>query len=245
MLPTSCRGLLATLTLTMGAMSAWAGTTSGSGTLATDNRALSGFSAIAARGSLDIVVRQGEREGVQVRGDDNIVPLVETTLEGSGENRTLRIQLKSGESIRSKLKLEVTVDVIRLNSVASSGSGAILIKPLKTPSLTLAISGSSDARLEQLDAVQLSISIAGSGDVKAAGKATKLDISIAGSGAVRSRDLAADEVSVSIAGSGDASVTANKSLAVSIAGSGDVEYGGTATLAKSRVAGSGSIRQRP
>jgi len=47
-----------------------------------------------------------------------------------------------------------------------------------------------------------------------------------------------------IAGSGDASVAAQKSLSVSIAGSGDVEYVGPATLAQSRIAGSGSVRQR-
>jgi hypothetical protein len=32
---------------------------------------------------------------------------------------------------------------------------------------------------------------------------------------------------------------------VSIAGSGDVRFGGGATLASSRVMGSGSVRQRP
>jgi Putative auto-transporter adhesin, head GIN domain len=70
-------------------------------------------------------------------------------------------------------------------------------------------------------------------------------LSIAGSGDVRTRELAADDVSISIAGSGNASVQANKTLAISVAGSGDVEYGGPATITKSRLAGSGSIRQRP
>ena len=55
----------------------------------------------------------------------------------------------------------------------------------------------------------------------------------------------ADDVDISSAGSGDAGVQANKTLSVSIAGSGDVEYSGAATITHSRIAGSGSMRQRP
>jgi hypothetical protein len=217
----------------------------GSGKPATESRDASSFSAISLRGNINIVVRQGAREAVQVTADDNLLQLLQTTVEGSGDNRTLRVQWKPGESVRTKTEPVVTVDVIQLGAVASSGSGDIKIEPLKTSALSLSISGSSDAKVDQLDTTQFSISIAGSGDVRASGKALKLDIAIAGSGDVRTRELAADDVSISIAGSGDADVQANKTLAVSIAGSGDVEYRGAATLARSRVAGSGSIRQRP
>jgi hypothetical protein len=218
--------------------------TTGSGNAVTEPRPVSGFQAIALRGAIDLVVRQAGREGVQVRADDNVAPLVQTVVEGSGDARTLRIQFKAGESVRTKTPVVVTVDVVKLSAVASSGSGDVRIEALETPALTLSISGSSDARLERLDTEQLSISIAGSGDVQARGRAARLDVSIAGSGDVQARELAAGDVSVSISGSGDASLTAQKTLSVSIAGSGNVEYGGGATLAKHVVAGSGSVRQR-
>lgn len=242
MIHLSRRPLLAAVLL-LGWASAQAAT--GSGKPATETRDASGFSAINLRGGINLIVRQGAREAVQVSADDNLLPLLQTVVEGSGDNRTLLIQWKPGESIRSLGKTVVTIDVVKLNALASSGSGDITIEPLKTPALSLSISGSSDARVNQLDTARFSISIAGSGDVRANGKAAKLEVSIAGSGDVKARDLAADDVTISIAGSGDASVQANKTLAVSIAGSGDVEYSGAATLAKSRVAGSGSIRQRP
>jgi hypothetical protein len=242
MIHSSCRPLLVAVLL-LGWASAQAAT--GSGKPTTESRDASGFSAISLRGDINVIVRQGAREAVQVTTDDNLLPLLQTTVEGSGDNRTLQIQWKPGESVRTKTEPVVTVDVVRLGAVASSGSGDIRIRPLKTPTLSLSSSGSSSARLDQLDTAQLSISIAGSGDVRANGKALKLDITIAGSADVRTRELAADDVSISIAGSGDASVQANKTLAVSIAGSGDVEYSGTATLTKNRVSGSGSIRQRP
>jgi hypothetical protein len=242
MIHSSRRPLLAAVLL-LGLATAQAAT--GSGKPATETRDASGISTITLRGDINVIVRQGAREGLQVTADDNLLALVQTVVEGSGDNKTLRIQWKPGESIHTRGKAVVTVDVVKLDAVASSGSGDITIEPLKTPALSLSISGSSDARLNQLDTAHFSITIAGSGDVRANGKAAKLEVSIAGSGDVKTRDLAADDVSISIAGSGDASVQANKTLAVSIAGSGDVEYSGAATLAKSRVAGSGSIRQRP
>jgi hypothetical protein len=217
----------------------------GSGKAATETREASGFAAITLRGGIDVIVRQRAREAVQVTADDNLLPLLQTTVEGSGESRTLVIQWARGENIRTRAKAVVTVDVVKLTSLASSGSGDMVVSSLKTPALALSISGSSDARLSGLDTEQLRVAITGSGDVQASGKATQLSLSIAGSGDVRTRELAADDVSISIAGSGNASVQANKTLAVSVAGSGDVEYGGPATIIKSRIAGSGSIRQRP
>lgn len=223
---------------------AQAATTAGSGTAATEERALGGFAAIALRGAIDIVVRQGTSERVQVRADDNLLALVQTVVEGRGDARTLRIEFKPGETVRVKTPVVVTVDVIRLAAVSSHGSGDISIDALQTPALALRIAGSSHARLRQLDTEQLSIGIAGSGDVQAGGRAARLDVSIAGSGDVRTRELAADVVSVSIAGSGDASVTAHKTLSVTVAGSGDVDYAGGASVTHSRVAGSDSVRQR-
>jgi hypothetical protein len=239
------RRALFALVLALPVMAAHAAATSGSGKAATEARDASGFAAISLRGDIDLVVRQGARDHVQVTADDNLLPLLQTVIEGSDDQRTLVIQWPRGQSIRTRAKTVVTVDVVKLTALASSGSGDIKVEALKTPELALSISGSSDARLHRLDTERLRVSIAGSGDVQVSGKASKLSLSITGSGDVQARELVADDVEIAIAGSGDASVQAGKTLAVSIAGSGDVEYAGGATITKSRIAGSGSIRQRP
>ena len=160
------------------------------------------------------------------------------------DSRTLHIQWKPDERVRSKARVVVTVDVVRLTAVSAGGSGDIKIGALTTPTFALSIGGSSGAKLEQLSTERLRIAIGGAGDVQAAGRASRLEISIAGSGDVKTRELAADDVSITIAGSGDASVQALKTLAVSIAGSGDVDHSGAAALTKGAIAGSGTIRQR-
>lgn len=219
-----------------------AGTT-GSGRMATEQRALPGFEAIALDGSIDLQVRQGTPQTVEVSADDNLLPLLQTTVEPTAQGATLRVGWQRGQSVATRSPVLVTVVLPRLGSLALSGAGDVVVDSFETPALQVSLSGSGDVKLPNLRTGELGIRIAGSGDVGGSGQATKLKVSIAGSGDVKLADLQADEVSVKIAGSGDAAVFAQKTLDVSIAGSGDVSYRGDAVVRKS-VAGSGSVTRK-
>lgn len=216
----------------------------GSGRLATESRALPPFEGVALSGSMDLVVRQGSAQAVEVQADDNLLPFLETEVSGSGADAKLQIRWKRGTSIRASRGARVSVTVPRLTSLAASGSGDMTVEPFETPSLAIRVAGSSDTRLQRLSTADLQISISGSGDVEGAGTATKLKIGISGSGDVKLRDMKSDDVVIGIAGSGDAQVHAEKSLEVRIAGSGDVTYTGNAATVNAKVAGSGSVNKR-
>ena len=215
------------------------GSVTGSGKIQTDTRALGGFQAISLKTPANLVLRQGSREGVELRADDNILPLIETRVVDG----TLEIRGRDGASYSTKTKPVVTVDLIKLNGLSVSGSGDVSGDGLKSPALKIAVSGAGDIRLNKLAVDDLGIKVTGSGDIRFNGRAGKLGIAIAGSGDVESAGLEADEVSVSISGSGNASVNARKTLAVSIAGSGDVVYTGDA-VPKTAIAGSGTVRKK-
>jgi hypothetical protein len=215
------------------------GGVTGSGKIQTDTRAVSGFQAISLKTSANLVLRQGSREGVELRADDNVLPLIETRVVDG----TLEIRGRDGASYSTKTKPVITVDLIRLSGLSVSGSGDIRGDGLTSPALKIAVSGAGDIRLNKLAVDDLGIKVTGSGDVRFNGRAGKLGIAIAGSGDVATAGLEADEVSVSISGSGNASVNARKTLAVSIAGSGDVTYSGDA-VPKTSIAGSGTVRKK-
>jgi hypothetical protein len=215
----------------------------GSGKLLSETRAVSGFQAIALRGSLNVVLRQGTREGVELRADDNLLALIETQVVDRDGVRTLEIGTKKDARYSSRNPVVANVDLISLQALAVTGAGDVAADALKTPSLKVAITGSGDVKLRQLAADEVSVKISGSGDIEFSGRTGKLGVSIAGSGDVNTRGLDADDVSVSVAGSGDANVAARKTLAVSIAGSGSVMYTGDAAV-KSSIAGSGSITKQ-
>lgn len=223
---------------------AHAQTVTGSGRIVSEARAVSGFEAVQLEASMKLVVRQAAAEAVQVRGDDNLLPLLETLVEQRRGEPTLVVRWKRSANIRHAGEIVVSVDAVRLKALAASGSGSIEAAAFKTPSMRLSVAGSGDIRVPALEAADVDASIAGSGDVKVGGKAQRVKVSIAGSGDADLGALEADDVAVSIAGSGDANVTAASALSVSIAGSGDVRYGGAVTAVKSRIVGSGDVRRR-
>lgn len=212
----------------------------GSGHVATEVRAVAGFDAISLQGPIDLDLRQGAQDQVTVEAEDDVVPLVETTLTG----RTLKVRLKTGDLVAHREPVRVHVTARAVTSVATLGSGDVAVDGLQVPTFKLVLSGSSDVSIKGLATDAFDLRIAGSSDVTVAGRARQASLSIAGSGDAKMDDLASDDVTVSIAGSGDASVTANKSLTVSVAGSGDVRWGGTATAVKVSNAGAGSVTRR-
>ncbi|MDQ2779714.1 MAG: DUF2807 domain-containing protein [Pseudomonadota bacterium] len=217
--------------------------TSGSGHSSSESRQTPPFQAVAVEGSIDLELRQGAATSVQVQADDNLLPLLQTTVEGSGSSATLQVRWQRGAAVYSRSKVVVTVVTPTLSAVSMSGAGDAHLGTLRTPVLKLSLAGSGDARLDDLQTADLSIRMSGSGDVTASGRATVLAVSLAGSGDVDLSALNADDVSLRMAGSGDAAVHAEKTLDVRIAGSGDVVYSGAAAI-KSRVAGSGSVTRR-
>ena len=217
--------------------------TTGSGNLQSEARNVSGFQAIVLRSSMTLVLRQGTREGVELRADDNLLALIETEVVDRGGVPTLELGLKKGSSFSTRHPVVATIDFINLRALSISGSGEVVSEALKAPALAIAISGSGKVKLRQITTDELSAKVAGNGDLEFAGRTGKLGVSISGSGEVNAHALDADDVSVSVAGNGDAHVTARKTLAISIAGNGNVSYTGDPTV-KSSIAGHGSVRKQ-
>lgn len=190
----------------------------GSGQSRTEERAVSGYRgvALAIPGRVEVV--QGDREGVTLAADDNLLPLIETVVEGG----VLHIRFPRGHSVRARSDIRATVYARAVESLVISGSGDFVAR--------------------SLDTARLAVRISGSGDVTVGGRAAQVEVGISGSGDVDARRLEAQRVSVRIAGSGDASVWARESLDVKVSGSGDVRYYGDPEVAK-RIAGSGTVRR--
>jgi hypothetical protein len=231
--------VLLVLLLIAAAPAVWAEPVSGNGQRASEARAPGPFDAVALGGGIALKIKQGSAVSVVVHGDSNLVPLVETAVEGS----SLQVRWKRNTRVRTQLPLVVEVVAPHLQAVSSAGSGDIEIDTLKVPRLSLSIRGSSDLRAKDLSTESLSVGIAGSGDVKLAGQAVRMTIEVAGSGSVDAAELNSDEVTVGIAGSGDARVHASRRLVASIAGSGDVLYSGEPSVQRS-IAGSGRVRRQ-
>jgi len=212
---------------------------SGSDQLVHQVRAIPGVHAIELRGPISIVLRQGPAEKLTLHTDDNIAPLIETTVDDG----VLRIGVRPGASFHTAHAIGATVELTQLARLNALGSGDVTCAQLNTDLLEITMRGPGGVRFDDLHTGTLAVLLQGSGDVHLSGSAAKQGYVVEGSGDVDAEELAGREVAVRVAGSGDVKVWATQTLSIEIAGSGDVHYHGQPALTKA-VHGSGDIIHR-
>ena len=196
-------------------------TVAGSGVASSQERSVTEFTAIEIAGSADVFVTVGKAQHVLVEADDNILPLIETSVQAG----RLVISTKPFTSISPRLPIRVTVTMPSIEAASLSGSGNITINDVNAETLTL--------------------NLPGSGNINVSGSARRVTVSLNGSGNIQCGDLEAQAVDVGLNGSGDVTVYASQHLGVTIRGSGSVHYRGNPTEVSQSVLGSGSVDPIP
>lgn len=208
----------------------------GSGVVKTEGRNVGNFKGVASHGSYDVYVSSGPIS-VRVEGDDNLLPYIETRVDGG----TLNIDTRQGYWLSSNAEIKVYVSAPDFSSIQSYGSGNIISQSKITGAsqLKLGITGSADIVME-VDAPEIIAVIDGSGNIKLKGETKAFTGKVLGSGNVRAMELKAEDGTIRIMGSGDAELFATNTLDVDVTGSGSVRYKGEAKT-NSSIAGSGSL----
>jgi len=187
----------------------------GSGVTVREVREVADFTQVQLTGSFEVEVEVGPTTRVRVEADDNIVPLIATTVVGS----TLKVTARNGFSADQPVRVQVQVP--RLLGVDQSGSGSVQARGIVGDRFV--------------------VKLQGSGAIRLAGRADELVATIDGSGALAAAELVAASVTVDLVGSGSAEVQARERLVVAIAGSGAVRYAGEPTDITRNIHGSGAI----
>lgn len=202
------------------------------------------FNAIKLMGSADIIYQQDSRTHVEIYGSDNIVPLLDTYVEGN----TLIVKFKKNTTIWNKGKLEVRVFSPELNKLTINGSGDIkLVNGIQTEQdielgingsgnilgegfscqqMSVFINGSGNISLQQIQSKECIAKVAGSGNIKLNGETVNAKYSISGSGNIGASALKASNVGASTTGSGCIRCYASGKLVARVKGSGDIAYKG-------------------
>ena len=186
----------------------------GSGNVQTEDRSIGDFTSVSLSGSPDLYITVGGAPSLSIKGEDNILALIRTEVQGD----TLVIDSEKSWSSMESIIIRVTVP--DLQSAQLMGSG--------------------DIDIQGLSGDRFSVSLQGSGDVRAAGTVRELSADVQGSGDIHLYDLDAMDADVSVVGSGDVRVRVTGNLDASVTGSGDIRYKGNPQV-KSKVHGSGDI----
>jgi len=189
----------------------------GSGTAAEDTRTVSEFDEVVVSGALQLELSLGKKPALKLSGDDNLLPLIETKVEGS------KLTVSSKKNLDPKLPLRLELSAKNVKRVALSGAGKI--------------------NVEGVDNDALAIELSGAGDVLLKGKTKKLKIGFSGAGKADATGLSASSVSVSISGAGKVELGEPKELDVKISGAGKVRYDGNPKISQ-KISGAGKLVKR-
>lgn len=164
----------------------------GSGVAAESVRSVPAFSQVTVEHFLEADVTIGGASRVVVSGDDNLVPLVVTTVVDG----QLVIGVQGDRDLAPVQPLRVQVDAPALAAIAASGFGTLHASGLAGDALTI---GSS-----------------GGGDVTAAGACHALTVDVNGGAALDAGALTAATASVHVDANAHATITATEAVTGSV-----------------------------
>lgn len=209
----------------------------GSGNVESETRNVEPFHSVDSRISGDVFIEQGSGNSLKIEAEDNILPLLETSVENGV------LVIRPEKCIRPLKPIKIYAGMDEVRSLSLSGSGDITgSTPIDSESLELAIIGSGDIEME-VDADSLKSLVSGSGNFLLEGDAPTHEIEIEGSGDVDALGLRTEVTRVRIDGSGDAKVYTDRELDVEIDGSGSVYYWGEPEEFNTQISGTGKIEK--
>ena len=163
--------------------------TEGSNNAAIEERTVAPFHELEAISSVRVTARVGAPGGattVEVRTDDNLLPMVKTSVADG------RLTVSIDGSVTSHVGIDVTIATPDLDTIIGNGSAVI--------------------RADHVDADTLLVASTGAADVSATGTVERLDLHVLGGAKAGLYGLDADDVTVELAGAGRAEVLATESV---------------------------------
>lgn len=214
---TICLLALAVLMTGCGALKWNKRDTAGSGNIRTEKREVGAFSSVDVSGAYEVEIVCQKQPGLEVEGDDNILPLVKTYVKDN------TLYITSDQSFNVKKAIRVRVTTGDLQEVSSSGASTITLDGVKNEQLMIETSGASK--------------------IDAAGETKSLEIESSGASKVDVRELRAARVKVSLSGAGHANVYASEEINASVSGASTVTYYGEPKVVNKSASGAGSINK--
>jgi hypothetical protein len=190
--------------LSMGLAAGLAGCNRGSGEVKSETRQASAFSRIDVTAGIGVTVRIGSAQTLEVRAQENILPLIATDVQGA----TLRIHSTQGYT-------------------TSEGVHVTIV----TPALAgISMSGGSQGQIAGIAADDLEIELSGGSGLTASGTARTVTAKASGGSRGTLSDLSATTVTVVMTGGSTAIVRASEEVRGSASGGSRVTVVGAAKL---------------
>ena len=209
----------------------------GTGEVITREIDLDVIRAIENNTSVDIFLRYGMNQKVEVTGYRNHIELLSTAVNAD------RWIIDFKENV-CNADMSILITLPEIDAIEVDGSGDITaLTPFQGKEFEVMIDGSGNLEID-ISAEEIQVEIDGSGDVKLSGYAESISISVDGSGDVMAYEMIAKQAQIDSDGSGDVQLTVEEEIEVTLKGSGNVSYKGEPEKMEFSKKGSGEIEKR-
>ncbi|MFI5135683.1 MAG: GIN domain-containing protein [Chitinophagales bacterium] len=191
----------------------------GHGKIITEKRNVTGFHSISTDAVAEIILIQDSSSYVEVNSYENLVPLIETTVE----NSNLHIDSRKQISMMDNDRVKVTIHAPSLDEMSLSGVGSIKTeKPFHFNSIDMTLSGVGSINID--------------------GDAHVANLINSGAGSIDIKGMNVDSVYATNSGVGSIRCAPIKYLKAIVSGVGSISYSGNPVVDKT-VSGVGSIHK--
>ena len=211
----------------------------GNKNLTKETREIHGYEGITIKGSFDVVLMDEPQGEILIKGEENIIPWVQTKID----DKHLVLNFDNDKKVIEHSRLVIYIPVQNVKSLKLKGSGDIINKgSLKQSKFKISLQGSGDIELKNLIIDKTDVSLKGSGNIKLSGVSEILEIDLTGSGDILAENFVTDIANVDIEGSGDVNIYAKETFSGTIKGSGDIVVKGNPDQVSQSIKGTGEIQ---
>ena len=189
----------------------------GNGHIKTDERPVSAFANIDARGAFTIEWQSGP-PSLRITTDENLLPYINSNISGD------TFHLRTRDQIRPSYGIQVVIS-------SQTRAGA-------------RISGAVKLTAKQLSGSRFALESRGAARVSLDGKIDELFADMTGASELAASGLQTKAAEISTTGAGDAEIAVADKLKVAITGAGKVRYSGNPPSIEKHISGAGSIRHK-
>jgi Putative auto-transporter adhesin, head GIN domain len=189
----------------------------GSGVSKTETRKVDSFSEIDVGNALRLQVQIGDKTTLEITGDDNLVPLVKTKVNGD------KLEIGFDGSYSSKMGISVKVTTPKLTALSGSGASSLTASDLQGSKFKLSLSGASNATLT--------------------GKVDALEVECSGASRLIAKDLPVKTAKVEASGASHVEVAASEQLEAKASGASSIGYVGKPKEVSPQASGASSVKE--
>jgi len=210
----------------------------GNGNVKTDVRNLSGFTEIIAQGNFNLILTQGDKEGVKIETDENIVELFQTRIDGKRLFITMVADVRKSGALNIYLSIKELNSIILLNNISLKTEGVIHFDELSIFS-----GGMSQVEME-LFATKLNLQLVDGTYAYLKGYAESFSAEIHDETELNAFDMQTDSCNVLSSGLTEVSIDVQKDLKLLVTGGSNLYYTGNPKVSQRIFSSTGFIVKR-